>query len=148
MDNEFITRVQDGRDLPPHRQILYALGQTLLHDSIHTGQAFCQFMLALSVGAIPVYLALIMLALPYDSDKGVINGLALLFPGGILLCAAVIFAIAYFPEAVHLTPDMLEHVEQLRLKIIRRRTRLIRLGFALFILGVAIAMLAIVKAHL
>ncbi len=148
MDKDTTDRDSHRTDLAPHRQVMHALGQKILQDSITTGQDFCKFMIALSVGSIPIYLGLFILALPYDADKGWGSGLAVLVPGSLLLFAAAIFAVGYFPEPVHLTPDMIDHAEKLRLRIIRRRSRLIQQGFSLFILGVFTAMVAIVKAHL
>lgn len=148
MDKDTTDRDSHRTDLALHRQVMHALGQKILQDSIDTGQDFCKFMIALSVGAIPVYLGLFIFALPYNANKGWESGLALLVPGGLLLFAAIIFAVGYFPEPVHLTPDMIDHAEKLRLRIVRRRSRLIQLGFSLFILGVFTAMVAIVKAHL
>lgn len=138
---------RSGHEIAPHRQMMHILGEKIFRDSIDLGRHFCQFMLTLSIGAIPVYLALIIMALPYDADKGWENGLALLVPGSLFLLAGTAFAIGYFPESVHLTPDVVEHVEKLRLRILRRRIRMVQLGFAVFILAMFTAMVAIIKAH-
>ncbi len=149
MDKDNLTVVApENRDLAAPRQVMQALGQKIFQDSIDTGRDFCQLMLILSIGAIFVYLGLIILAVPYDANKGWMNGLALLVPGSLLLLASLIFAVGYLPESVHLTPDTIDHVEKLRLSIIRRRIRLIKLGLLLFAFGVFTSMVAIIKAHL
>lgn len=120
----------------------------MLNDSLENGKEFCKFMLTLSVSAIPIYLGLILVALPYDTDKGMARGIALLVPGMVFLMAAIAFAMGFFPAAHPFSLDFPEEVEKARIHIIRRRSQHILIGFICFLLGCFGAMVAIVKAHL
>src|SRR5690242_18221621 len=65
-DRQTVSDIQVGPAEPvsPHNQALYEAGKQMLVESISVGREFCKFMVGVSTGAIPLYLALLQLALP------------------------------------------------------------------------------------
>ena len=55
-------QVVKTRPISPADQALYDAGKQMLADSVSVGREFCKFMVGVSTGAIPLYLALLALA--------------------------------------------------------------------------------------
>jgi hypothetical protein len=78
----------------PHNAALYEAGKQLLVDSVEVGRDFCKFMVGVSTGAIPTYLALVGLATGKTFRPSFTEGLILLTPAVLFLAGAGIFALA------------------------------------------------------
>jgi hypothetical protein len=83
----------------PHNKALYEAGKKLLGDSLDAGREFCKSMITTSLGAIPVYLALISLALPKEYRPTASEGHVFLIPSALFLAAAIVFTLGFFREA-------------------------------------------------
>lgn len=119
--------------LSPHNKALYEAGKTMLIDSTKTGRDFCQFMITTSIGAIPVYLAIITFLLPKEYPLGILMGILVAGPAVIFLIAALIFTLGYFPSVDCFSLDNLELIEEVRGRNIRRRRKLATIGFVTFV---------------
>ncbi|MEM9768840.1 MAG: hypothetical protein AAF892_13295 [Cyanobacteria bacterium P01_D01_bin.71] len=117
------------------------------NDSLIVLQTFCRFMLQTSLLAIPVYLWLFMIAVPFDIDAGKVKGVALSIPVILFLAAAAAYS-AGFLAAPDLKRESLAGPMSSRRYMIRFKTKLILVGAALFSVGVASGTLLLIKAHL
>lgn len=116
-------------------------------DALLVPQAFCRLMLQTSLLAIPVYLGLFLLAVPFDMDAGKLKGAAMGTPVVIFLLAAIAYAtgfLATLPDR-RSEPDV---VMSGRRQIMRRKLKLIAIGSGFFTLGVTLGTLLLIKAHL
>ena len=120
----------------------------MLNDRLDNGKEFCRLMVIMSMSAIPIYLYLLVFALPHDLNLGAIRGIMLLSPAVTLLLAAIIFSLGFLLGKTHFTLDSIEAIEKMRVRIVRHRDRLILLAFICFTIGSVAAMAVIVKAHL
>jgi len=131
-------------EVSPHNKAIYEAGKTILIDSIRTGREFCQSMIKISIGAIPIYLGILGFILPNDYSLGISSGLVMALPAIMFLIASIFFTFGYLPVTVHFSLDIVEEVEKERDKIIRRRSRLIKIGFTIFALATLIAIAVII----
>src|SRR2546427_6865884 len=136
--------VQVGQPQPvsPHNQALYEAGKQMLVDSISVGREFCKFMVGVSTGAIPLYLALLGLALPKDYRPPWWKGFLAIVPAAGFLVAAVVFALGVFPRTGTFSLDIVEQIETARSNAIRWRGTFSIIGFVIFGLAVLAAVLA------
>ena len=83
----------------PHNEGLYEAGKALLVESIEVGRDFSKSMITVATGSIPVYLALVGLAVGKEFRPSLGEGIVLVLgPAGFLLSATA-FAIGYFPRS-------------------------------------------------
>ncbi|MGA9350233.1 MAG: hypothetical protein WBW48_15730 [Anaerolineae bacterium] len=132
-------------EVSPHNKAVYEAGKTMLVDSISTGREFCQFMIKTSTGAIPVYLGILAFILPENYALGIAAGATVALPAIAFLIASVIFTVGYLPVTKHFSLDLVDEIEQERNKVIRRRSRLIKAGFTVFVLATSMAIVVIVS---
>jgi hypothetical protein len=114
---------------------VYEAGKQMLVDSVSIGRDFCKFMVGVSTGAIPLYLALLQLAVPKDYRPGWGEGALEVAPGALFLAAAATFAVGMLPRRSDVSLDNVEATEALRVEVMTQRARFTYVGFALF--GVA-----------
>jgi hypothetical protein len=131
-------------EVSPHSKAVYEAGKKILVDSIDTGREFCQSMIKTSTGAIPIYLGILAFILPDEYSLGIAAGAAVSLPAIAFLLASVIFSIGYLPITTHFSLDLVEEIERERNKIVRRRSRLIKVGFSVFVFATLIAIVVIV----
>lgn len=105
-------------------------------------------MVIISMSSIPIYLYLLVFALPYDSNLGVFRGIMLLTPAITFLLAAATYSWGFLPGKTDFSLDRIGHIETARIKIIQRRNQAMALASILFVLGALASMVVIVKAHL
>lgn len=117
-------------------------------DSLIISQSFCRLMLQVSLAAIPIYLGLFMLAIPFDSDAGVERGLVLFAPIIVLVGASVLYAIGFLTPLFNPELEGFDSSARLRQRVIRRKMMLILLGSLSLSLGVLAGALILIKAHL
>jgi hypothetical protein len=140
--------IESGEPLSPHNRALYETGKEMLKSSITTGSDFCKFMVTLSTGAIPTYLALLKFVLP---EKIVLTsaGLSLLIISPfIFLISSVIFVFGYQPTTSICSLDLIDEIKRVYEKTINRRRRIIIVGFILFLAGTVSAILSIITSIL
>jgi hypothetical protein len=130
----------------PHTEALYEAGKKLLVDSIEVGREFCKFMVGVSNGAIPLYLALVGLAVGKNYRPTLIEGIFLLAPPAVFLIAASVFAAGYFPVHSNFSLELLHEIEAARLAIVKRRYTSASWGFTLFVIAVMLSVAAVTYA--
>ena len=117
-------------------------------DALAITQAFCRLMLQISLIAIPVYLGLFMLAVPFDIDAGTIKGIALSVPAVIFLMSAIAYAVGFLATLPDRQLDSFDSIAHSRRRIRRLKMKMIMLGSGFFALGVTVGTLLLIKAHL
>ncbi|MEM6838204.1 MAG: hypothetical protein AAF609_15275 [Cyanobacteria bacterium P01_C01_bin.120] len=118
------------------------------HDSVGVLQSFCRMMLQTSLLAIPVYLGLFMIAVPFDIDAGRVKGMALTLPVVLFLLAAAAYAIGFLATLSDAKRESFEVLMSNRRHLVRFKTKFIVIGAGLFSLGVTSGTLLLIKAHL
>lgn len=117
-------------------------------DALAAVQVLCKLLLQASLIAIPAYLFLFMIAMPFDIDAGVERGLILSTPVLEFAVAAVLYALAFLTTMSEGDRDHPETLIRLKNRIIRRKTRLILSGSVLFLVGILSGTILLLKAHL
>jgi hypothetical protein len=125
----------DAQPVTPHNQGLYEAGKQMLIASVDVGREFCKFMVGVSTGAIPLYLALLQLALPKDFRPSWTRGIIEIVPAAVFLVAAGAFALGVFPRTGKFSLDMPGEIEAARTNAINWRRTWAIIGSAFF--GVA-----------
>jgi hypothetical protein len=139
-------QVGPSRPVSPHNQALYEAGKQLLTDSITVGREFCKFMVGISTGAIPLYLALLTLALPKDYRPAWWKGIAAIVPASLFLLAAVTFALGVFPRTGTFSLDYPEQIDTARSNAISWRRNVAIVGFSLFALAATMSIVVTIAA--
>lgn len=128
--------------------IVRVIPESSAEDSLAAVQVLCRLLLQASLMAIPTYLFLFMITVPFDINAGVGRGLILSTPVVEFAIAAILYSLALLialPDGDRDHPDSL-----IRMKnwVIRRKIRLILLGSALFLVGILSGTLLLLKARL
>jgi hypothetical protein len=105
-------------------------------------------MLPLCLGAVPVYLAVLMLAVPYDVDFGVKRGMVLLSPITAFLMAAIIYGVAFLVTGEPWLRQSPHSFTSIRRRLVGLKLSLIGLGALLLLSGTIWGSVVLVKAHL
>ena len=138
------TRIIDVRYLTPKNKALYEAGKKLLIDSINAGRDFCKTMITVSIGAIPVYLALLEFFLGKDKNGTLwINGITYLVPPALFLIATAVFSYCYFPRVRRVSLDLPEEIENYINYVITTRRWLAVCASLLFLVGILIGIMLI-----
>jgi hypothetical protein len=119
----------------PHERALHDVGEKLLLGSVEVGREFCKFMVGICAGAVPTYLALVGLAVGQDFKPEFLEGAILLIAPFLFLAAGALFAAGYYPVRTQFSLDRPDEVETALAKITRRRFRLSRAAFVVFLIG-------------
>jgi hypothetical protein len=105
-------------------------------------------MLPLCLGAVPVYLAVLMLAVPYDVDFGVKRGMVLLSPITAFLMAAILYGVAFLVTGEPWLRQSPQAFTSIRRRLVGLKLSLIGLGALLLLSGTIWGSVVLVKAHL
>ncbi|OKH43525.1 hypothetical protein NIES30_24700 [Phormidium tenue NIES-30] len=105
-------------------------------------------MLQASLIAIAAYLAIFMLAIPFDMDAGVERGLVLLTPVFEFFMAAVLYSLGFLTILPSSERESFDGSARLRSRVMRRKMLLTLLGSISLSLGILSGALMLVKAHL
>jgi len=130
--------------LSPHNEALYEAGKDMLKSSISTARDFCKFMITISTGAIPTYLALLKFVLPEEVVLPVIKLVLSVIPPFFFLISAMIFVFGYFPITHRFSLDIIEEIQGAYEETIAKRNKFIKYGFTVFLTGSISAILSIV----
>lgn len=128
--------LEQVRDITPHNKALYEAGKKLLVDSVDVGREFCKFMTTTTIGAIPIYLALLKLVLPKDYSLQSYDEIKFLAPPLLFLISAIFFVLGYFPQKGSLSLDLPAEIERERSITIQRRHRYATFAFIIFCVGI------------
>ncbi|MDN5346232.1 MAG: hypothetical protein PWQ73_745 [Petrotoga sp.] len=128
--------------LSPHNEALYETGKEMLKGSLNTTRDFCKFMITVSMGAIPTYLALLEFVLDENITLP-INELMSIVPPFFFLISAIIFIFGYFPQVDYFSLDIVEEIKQAYEKTVAKRKKLTNWGIFLFLVGSVFAILSI-----
>ena len=139
-------QVGPAQPVSPQDQGLYEAGKQLLVESISVGREFCKFMVGVSTGAIPLYLALLTLALPKDYRPAWGKGILAIVPASLFLLAAVTFALGVFPRTGQFSLDYPEQIDAARSKAIDWRRSVSIVGFLLFGVAALMSIVATIAA--
>jgi hypothetical protein len=135
-NNEPSVRASEVGPVTPTNQAIYEAGKSMLIESVRTGREFCKFMIGTSMGAIPIYLALLKFVLPEKYVPTVGVGILALVPAVLFLVAGVIFLVGYFPQQGIASLDIPAEIERERSKTVRRRQRIGITGFTVFCVAI------------
>jgi hypothetical protein len=127
----------------PHNEGLYEAGKAMMVDSVNVGRDFCKSMIPVATGAIPVYVALLALAVGKEFRPDLRQGFVLTLAPVAYLLATVAFALGYFPTSSGFSLDIPSEIQQARAATIGRRKRYSTIGLALLVLGVALSIAGI-----
>lgn len=127
--------IQNVSQLTPHSKAVLELGKSLYSDSINKTGDYCKFMISISTGAIPIFIGLLKLILPKNIQLQSFQHTISFIPCLFFLIATGIFTFGFMPHKVDYSIDLIEDIENARERIIKRRVKLIIIGFLFFITG-------------
>jgi hypothetical protein len=127
----------------PHNEGLYEAGKALLVGSVDVGRDFCKSMITVASAAIPVYAALLALAIGKEFRPSFGQGVVLTLAPVALLLSATTFAIGYFPTTSTFSLDVPSEIEVARKATVSKRLRWSYIGFALFVMGIALSLVGV-----
>lgn len=127
--------------------IVRTIPETTVESSFAVYHLFCRLMLQASLIAVPAYLAIFMMAIPFDIDVGVERGLILLTPVFEFFVAAVLYSLGFLTILPSPERDF-DGLARLRNRVMHRKRLLILLGSMSLSLGILSGSLLLVKAHL
>ena len=137
-------KLESVEPLSPHNEALYEAGKDVLKSSISTARDFCKFMITMSTGAIPTYLALLEFVLPEEIVLPVDRLVLSVIPPFIFLISAVIFTLGYLPATHHFSLDIVEEIRTMYQGMIVRRKKFIKYGIVVFLVGSISAIVSII----
>lgn len=119
-------------------EALLEAGRKLLLNSVDDSRNYCQQMITVATGAIPVYLAILKLWFP--DDRVALARVNILFsiPVFLFLLASLFFSLGYLPQQYEINVGNLDSIEAVRTKLMRYRAISGFVGFTLFCLGTVI----------
>lgn len=110
-------------------------GKKLFVESVDTGRDYCKHMISISSGAIPAYLALLVLGRPKDYAPSHLEYLLWAIPPILLLISVLMFSWGYTPARGKMNMGDLRNIESNIGSLIDRRHRWSLLGVAFFSIG-------------
>ena len=134
-------RASEVGPVTPTNKAIYEAGKSMLIESVSTGREFCKFMIGTSMGAIPIYLALLKFILPEKYVPTVGVGILSLIPAVLFLVAGIIFLIGYFPQQGIASLDIPAEIERERRTTVKRRQRIGVTGFTVFCVAIVAGLL-------
>lgn len=130
--------------LSPHNEALYEAGKEMLRSSVSTARDFCKFMVTVSTGAIPIYLALLKFVLPENITLPQTKSILSFIPPFLFLVSAFVFILGYFPQTHYFSLDIIDEVREAYERTVRRRGIFIICGTILFLVGSILAIVSVV----
>lgn len=124
-------------------EALLEAGRKLLLSSVDDSRNYCQQMIAVATGAIPVYLAVLKLWFPDDQVALARVNILFSVPVFLFLLATLFFSLGYLPRQYEINVGNLDSIEDVRTKLMRYRAVYGFIGFALFCLGTVIGVILV-----
>ena len=103
-------------------------------------------MITIATGSIPVYVALVGLAVGKDFRPSFGQGIVLVLGPTAFLLSAAAFAIGYFPKKTAFSLDLPDEIEAARSATLNKRTLWSTIGFGLLLVGIALALAGLLYA--
>ena len=128
----------------PHNRAIYEAGKMMLIDTLKIGRDFCQFMITTSIGAISVYLALLLFLFPKDYSLGLLRGALVAGPAIFFFGSALLFVFGYFPYVSRLSLESIDNIEKVLEENIKRRNRLAIGGLCIFTVAILYAIAVVI----
>jgi hypothetical protein len=135
--------ISDIEPLTSHNEGLIEAGKAMLVSSVDVGRDFCKSMITVATAAIPVYIALVGLAVGKDFRPDFQEGLVLSLAPAALLASAISFGIGYFPKSASFSLDVPSEIDAVRQATLKKRMRWAYIGLGLFVLGVVLSMASV-----
>jgi len=136
-------KLKSVEPLSPHNEAIYEVGKDMLKNSITTMRDFCNFMITISIGAIPIYLGLLEYILPENVGLPVSKLVLSFIPPFLFLVSALIFILGYFPQVDYFSLDIIEEVKKAHETTILKRKKFINCGVIIFLTGTVFAILSL-----
>jgi hypothetical protein len=130
--------------ITPHNKAIYEAGKKLIVESIDIGRDFCKFMITVSTGAIPVYLAILkILGVENVSRRSLSAWLVIItiLPCILFLVSTGMYVLGYFPDTGTFSLDIVQEVETMRKKVLSSRKRWITFATVTFFTAFFIAII-------
>lgn len=143
-EENVIIDVKDVGAVSPHNQALYDVGKELIRQSLTVGRDYCKLMITTSLSAIPIFLSIIAFSIPDNTALDISTKIYLIIPVTLFLAASLIFTWGYFPVMESFSLEIIDEIEFVRSKTIRKRHILIRVGVAMFLIAILIACIMII----
>lgn len=143
-EENVIIDVKDVGAVSPHSKALYDVGKELIRQSLTVGRDYCKLMITTSLSAIPIFLSIIAFSIPDNTALDISTKIYLIIPVALFLAASLIFTWGYFPVMESFSLEIIDEIEFIRSKTIRKRHILIRAGVAMFLIAILIACIMII----
>jgi hypothetical protein len=143
-DRDSELSVVSAEPLSPHNEALYETGKDMLKKSIDTGRTFCQYMITVATGAIPLYLGLIGFVLPNEYQPQGLETILFSIPPFLFLVGALIFIFGYFPKTDYFSLDIIDEIKTAYEKTVKIRKRYIFWGTFIFTVGTILTIFIII----
>lgn len=114
--------------LSPHELAILESGKKLYEEAIDSGREFGKSMIEISMGAIPIYFAVVKYFLVDVANVAVTLKILLAIPPLLFLLSSVLFIISFLPKLKVISLDDLKEVRSARNEIVRSRRRLNLIG--------------------
>lgn len=139
-----VIRASGVREISTQSEVLLALGEELMMQSLSKSQEFCKAMIGTSSGAVPIYIGLLTFAMP-DRDIFQPNIIWAIVPPLLFLIAMLIFIVGYLPVKGKFSLEIISEIEEFREKTLKQRNTLIRVGVSLFSIGILWASVLVIS---
>jgi hypothetical protein len=130
--------------ITPHNKAIYDAGRKLIVESIDIGREFCKFMIGVSTGAIPVYLAILkILGVENVSRRSLSAWIVIItiLPCILFLVSTGMYVLGYFPNTGTFSLDIVQEIETTRKKVLSYRKRWITFATITFFTAFFISMM-------
>lgn len=121
-------------------------GRKLLLNSVDDLRNYCQQMINVAIGAIPIYLAILKLWFPNDEVAPARVSIFFAVPAFLFLLAMLSFSLGYLPQIYEINIGNLDSIEVARSNLMSYRAKWGLIGFSLFCLGIVVGIICILFA--
>jgi hypothetical protein len=127
-------------------EVLLEAGRKLLLTSVDDSRNYCQQMIGVAAGAVPIYLAILKLWLPDGKAVSVEISILFALPALLFLLAAASFSTGYLPQQYEINVGNVKSIEYVRSRLMSYRAKWGLVGFSLLCLGILTGMVSVLLA--
>lgn len=128
--------VASAEVLTEHDKGIMEAGRRIYVESVDSGREYCKHMIAVSAGAIPIYVGLLKLGISDKHSPSATEYLIWMIPAILFLSSLLAFSFGFLPGSHKINLGNLNSVESVRNKLIMQRQIWSLLGFVLLAFGV------------